>query len=69
VIEQFKTAFDSADVPGVVKLFAPDAVFLGTVSPKLATKTAEIDTYFFLLTKGDQGWSIKHFHSSWLPGQ
>jgi ketosteroid isomerase-like protein len=46
VIEQFKIAFDSADVPGVVKLFAPDAVFLGTVSPKLATKTAEIDTYF-----------------------
>jgi uncharacterized protein (TIGR02246 family) len=119
VIEQFKMAFDSADVPGVVKLFAPDAVFLGTVSPKLATKTAEIDTYFqgikvdtprkvefgdfstmeisdtavafagmdtfsstrdgktterparftFLVTKGDQGWSIKHFHSSWLPGQ
>jgi ketosteroid isomerase-like protein len=46
VIEQFKMAFDSADVPGVVELFAPDAVFLGTVSPKLATKTAEIDTYF-----------------------
>ena len=44
VIEQFKMAFDSAGVPGVVKLFAPDAVFLGTVSPKLATKTAEIDT-------------------------
>src|SRR5688572_23644960 len=40
VIEQFKMAFDSADVPGVVRLFAPDAVFLGTVSPKLATKTA-----------------------------
>jgi hypothetical protein len=46
IIEQFKAAFDSADVPGVVKLFAPDAVFLGTVSPKLATKTAEIETYF-----------------------
>jgi uncharacterized protein (TIGR02246 family) len=119
VIEQFKKAFDSADVPGVMKLFAPDAVFLGTVSPKLATKTAEIDTYFqgikvdiprrieigdfstivvsdtavvfagldtfsstrdgktterparftFLVSKGEQGWSIKHFHSSWLPGQ
>jgi uncharacterized protein (TIGR02246 family) len=46
VIEQFKKAFDSSDVPGVVKLFAPDAVFLGTVSPKLATKTADIDAYF-----------------------
>ena len=117
VIEQFKKAFDSADVPGVVKLFAPDAVFLGTVSPKLATKITEIDMYFqgikvdtprrielgdfatiiisdtavlfagldtfsstrdgkttdrparftFLVTKGDQGWNIRHFHSSWLP--
>jgi len=26
--------------------FAPDAVFLGTVSPKLATKTEDIDAYF-----------------------
>jgi hypothetical protein len=42
VIERLKVAFDSADVPGVVKLFAPDAVFPGTVSPKLATKTAGI---------------------------
>lgn len=42
VIEQFKMAFDSADVPGVIKLFAPDAVFLGTISPRLATKPAEI---------------------------
>jgi ketosteroid isomerase-like protein len=33
VIEQFKRAFDASDVEGVVKLFAPDAIFLGTVSP------------------------------------
>ena len=119
VIEQFKKAFDSADVSTVVSLFAPDAVFLGTVSPKLSTKTDEINTYFqgikvdtprkivlgefstivlsdtavvfagldafsstrdgkmterparftFVVTKEDQGWRIKHFHSSWLPGQ
>ena len=46
VIERFKKAFNSADVPGVVALFAPDAVFLGTVSPKLTTTTADIDAYF-----------------------
>ena len=34
VVEQFKKAFDATDMQGVVKLFAPDAVFLGTVSPK-----------------------------------
>jgi uncharacterized protein (TIGR02246 family) len=46
VIEQFRNAFDASDVQGVVNLFAPDAVFLGTVSPKLATKTEEINAYF-----------------------
>ena len=38
VVEQFKKAFDASDVEGVVKLFAPDAVFLGTVSPILALR-------------------------------
>ena len=46
VIEQFKKAFDASDVQGVVKLFAPNALFLGTVSPKLATTTEDIDKYF-----------------------
>jgi uncharacterized protein (TIGR02246 family) len=46
VVEQFKKAFDASDVEGVVKLFASDAVFLGTVSPVLATKTDQIDKYF-----------------------
>ena len=38
VVEQFKKAFDASDVEGVVKLFAPDAVFLGTVSPVLGQR-------------------------------
>ena len=46
VVDQFKKAFDASDVQGIVKLFAPDAIFLGTVSPKLATKTEDIDAYF-----------------------
>jgi hypothetical protein len=46
VIEQFKKAFDTSDVEGVVKLFAPEAIFLGTVSPKLTTKTEDINAYF-----------------------
>ena len=100
-----------------MKLFAPDAIFLGTVSPKLITTTAETDQYFqalrqftprsivieehsavvvsenavlfagfdtfsqtregktveaparftFLIMKGDQGWRIRHFHSSTRP--
>ena len=46
VVEQFKAAFDASDVQGVVKLFAPDAVFLGTISPKIITTTADVDQYF-----------------------
>ena len=117
VIDQFKKAFDASDVQAVVSLFAPDAIFLGTVSPIVATKTEQIDKYFqgltqlmprsftvdvqlaivlsetavlftrfdtftqtkdgqiivvparftFLITKGDQGWRIRHFHSSLRP--
>ena len=117
VIEQFKTAFDASDVQGIVKLFARDAAFLGTVSPKLVTTAEDIDAYFqgiktdtprkitigdystlilsdtavvfagfdvfartkdgnvietparftFVITKGDQGWRISHFHSSLRP--
>ena len=46
VVEQFKKAFDSSDVESIVKLFAPDAVFLGTVSPKFITRTEDINAYF-----------------------
>src|SRR5262245_23974044 len=46
VVEQFKSAFDATDVPAIVKLFAQDTNFLGTVSPKLITKAEDIDAYF-----------------------
>ena len=117
VVEKFRRAFDASDVQGIVNLFAPDAMFLGTVSPKLATKTDEINAYFqaiktdtprtieigeystlvlsdsvvvfagidqfsttrdgkkidlparftFVVTKGEHGWRISHFHSSARP--
>jgi uncharacterized protein (TIGR02246 family) len=31
VIEQFKKVYDASDPPAIVTLFAPDAVFLGTL--------------------------------------
>ena len=46
VVEQFKKAYGASDQEGVVKLFAPDAVFLGTASPILATRTDQIAKYF-----------------------
>jgi hypothetical protein len=35
IVEKFKRAFDASEVQGIVNLFAPDAVFLGTVSAQL----------------------------------
>jgi uncharacterized protein (TIGR02246 family) len=31
VVEQFKKAYDASDPPSIVKLFSPNAVFLGTL--------------------------------------
>ena len=118
VIEQFKKAYDAADPPAILQLFASDSVFLGTTMQKPTRdrdailkyfqasasanqpKRVEIenyevlqlsgtavlftgqDTFFqtregksvptaarftFLITKGTQGWSIAHFHSSRRP--
>lgn len=42
VIEQFKKAYDASDPPGIVKTFAPDAVFLGTTMQKPTRETDAI---------------------------
>jgi uncharacterized protein (TIGR02246 family) len=46
VVEQFKKAYGACDEEGLVKLFASDPVFLGTVSPMVMTKTDQIAKYF-----------------------
>jgi uncharacterized protein (TIGR02246 family) len=46
VIEKWAQAFTDADVDGIVKLYAPDALFLGTSSKTVVTKPEEIRTYF-----------------------
>jgi uncharacterized protein (TIGR02246 family) len=51
VLEQFKKAFDAADMQTVVSLFAPDALVLPTTNPKLLTTTKEFDDYFQPLTR------------------
>jgi uncharacterized protein (TIGR02246 family) len=46
VVEQFKKAYDASDPPSIVKLFAPDAVFLGTVMQKPTRDHEAILKYF-----------------------
>ena len=46
VLEQWTTAFTDADVDGIVKLFAPDALFWGANSKTVVTTPEEIRQYF-----------------------
>jgi uncharacterized protein (TIGR02246 family) len=46
VIEQFKKAYDASDPPAIVKLFAPDAIFLGTRMQRPTRDKEDILTYF-----------------------
>ena len=45
-VEHFADAFNSGDVEKIVAFYTPDALFMGTVSPILATKPDELRTYF-----------------------
>ena len=46
VLEKWTKAFTDSDVDGIVKLYAPDALFLGTGSKTVVTKPEEIRKYF-----------------------
>jgi uncharacterized protein (TIGR02246 family) len=46
VLEKWTKAFADSDVDSIVKLYAPDALFLGTGSKTVVTKPEEIRKYF-----------------------
>ena|SRR5438067_1209603 len=46
VIEQFKKSYDASDPPAIVKLFAPEAVFLGTTMLRPTRDKDAILKYF-----------------------
>jgi uncharacterized protein (TIGR02246 family) len=46
ILEKWTKAFADSDVDGIVKLYASDAVFLGTGSKTVVVKPEEIRTYF-----------------------
>jgi uncharacterized protein (TIGR02246 family) len=46
VLEKWTKAFTDSDVDGIVKLYASDALFLGTGSKTVVVKTEEIRKYF-----------------------
>jgi len=60
VVEKWTKAFTESDVDGIVKLYAPDALFFGTGSKTLVTKTEDIRKYFeaALLTNRPRGATV-----------
>jgi uncharacterized protein (TIGR02246 family) len=46
VVEKWAKAFTDSDVDGIVKLYAPDALFLGTGSKTVVVNPEEIRKYF-----------------------
>ena len=46
VLEKWTKAFADSDVDGIVKLYAPDALFLGTGSKAVVVEPAGIRKYF-----------------------
>ena len=46
VVEKWAKAFTDSDVDAIVKLHAPDALFMGTGSKTVVVKSEEIRTYF-----------------------
>ncbi len=46
VVQNWTKAFTESDVDGIVKLYAHDALFFGTGSKTLVTKTEDIRKYF-----------------------
>ena len=46
VLEKWAKAFTDSDVDAIVKLHAPDALFMGTASKNVVTQTAGVRAYF-----------------------
>jgi uncharacterized protein (TIGR02246 family) len=46
LLEKWAKAFTDSDVDAIVKLHAPDALFMGTASKSVVTQTAGIRAYF-----------------------
>jgi uncharacterized protein (TIGR02246 family) len=68
VLEAWTKAFSASDVDGIVKLYAPDALFLGTASKTLVVKPEGIRSYFenALLNNRPRGATLKDYAATVL---
>ncbi|MBN8992002.1 MAG: nuclear transport factor 2 family protein [Rhizobiales bacterium] len=65
IIDRWAKAFSASDVDAIVKLHAPDALFMGTGSKAVVTKPEGIRTYFeaALLNNRPRGAALNSYES------
>ena len=63
VVDRFSTAYSSNDPEAVVKLYTPDAILLGTVSPVISKGTEAIRKYFSMIKGSGNKNAIQERHT------
>lgn len=63
VIDRWAKAFSASDIDAIVKLYSPDALFVGTGSKAVVTKPEGVRTYFenALLNNRPRGASLNSY--------
>ena len=67
VVERWAKAFTAADVDTIVGLYAPDAVFMGTVSKTIVTTPEGIRKYFEVALLGKRRFVASFVESTVTP--
>ena len=63
VIDRWSAAYTSNDPEAIVRLYAPDAILLGTVSPVISVGTEAIRKYFALVKGSGNKNTIQERHT------
>jgi uncharacterized protein (TIGR02246 family) len=63
VVDRFSAAYSSNDPEAVVKLYTPDAILLGTVSPVISVGTTAIQKYFSMIKGSGNKNAIQERHA------
>ncbi len=63
VVDRFSAAYNSNDPEAVVKLYTPDAILLGTVSPVISVGTEAIRKYFSMIKGSGNTNAVQERHT------
>ena len=63
LVDRFSAAYTSNDPEAVVKLYSPDAILLGTVSPVISIGTEAIRKYFSMIKDSGNKNAIQERHT------